>query len=415
VKTRSLLAWGALSSLVTGVTPSFGAPDASVPDSGTAPHMDAGSGGAIGTDSGSPVPPVLDASVDSGPVVSHPSIPVGKACVTAADCAAGLICIPSTSDALGGGGPPGGLCTVDCSKNGQADCDAVDPGSFCGASDADGKIAHCFETCEEGPPLGDAVKCHNRPDVACAPDGQGNGYCAPTCRGNSDCGKRQCNPLTGLCQDSVPGTLSTGAQCDSTAAKNDCFGGACSQYGGGDPTVDNSSCSAVCALGVPGACGTDPDPNSKQLPDAACLPLVADGLESIGDIGGCVQLCDCDTDCRNKSFVCQTVSPLSGLGRGGLCVPGKDGTGAVVKGTACGAGSSAGGATGAGGKSGTSSSGGRGTETSDAGAPAAKSNDSSGCGCRVESNAPSGSDGGRGALALAALGLALLRRRRGAR
>ncbi|HEX7670228.1 MAG TPA: hypothetical protein VF395_11620 [Polyangiaceae bacterium] len=417
MKTRTFLAWGALSSLLTGVTPSLGAPDGSVSDSGS--HVDSGSGGVPGTDSGSHVPPVVDSGVDSGPVVSHPTVPVGQACATAADCAAGLVCIPSTSNALGGGGPPGGLCTVDCSTNGQADCDAVDPLSFCGTFDEAGTVAHCFESCGEGPPIGDAIKCHNRLDVACSPTPDLNGYCAPTCRGDSDCGKRKCNPLSGLCVDSVPGTLGMGAACDSTAAKNDCIGGACSQFGGGAPSVDNSACSAVCSLGVPGACGTDPDPNATKLPDAACLPLVADGLESAGDIGGCVQLCDCDADCRNKSFVCQAVPLTSGLGRTGLCVPGTDAAGAVVKGTSCGAGT--GGATGAGGKSGVAggagNTGGKPTGTPDAGTGpgAAKSGDSSGCGCRVEGSAKGGSDRERGALAVAALGLMFLRRRSRAR
>jgi MYXO-CTERM domain-containing protein len=399
VKMRSLLAWGALTSMTTGVTPSFGAVDASVPDSGPA-HTD--SGVTPRADAAPPAPAAHpDAGVDSGPPT--PSIPVGKACTTAADCEAGLICLLSTSDQLGGAGPAGGLCTVDCSKNGQADCDAVDPGSFCGTFDPAGNIAQCFERCTEGSPVGDAPKCHNRPDMACSPTGVGiDGYCTPTCRGDSDCGKRKCDPFSGLCMDTLTGTLGNGEACDPNAM-NDCMG-ACIQVGGGTLSKANSACSAVCSIGAPGACGTNPDPNASTLPDAACL-LVGDPQEGAGDLGGCAQLCDCDKDCLNPSFVCASVPLAAGIGRPGTCVPGTDASGAPVPGLSCGTGTGgAGGKSGAGGAS--SSTGGG---SPDAGAPAPEKDDSSGCGCHVGASSESGRSG---VLALAALGLAMLRRRR---
>src|SRR5690242_20719961 len=56
---------------------------------------------------------------------------VGKPCNTAADCDEGLICLNEGTNALGLGGPAGGLCTVDCRAHGQKDCNKVDTGSIC--------------------------------------------------------------------------------------------------------------------------------------------------------------------------------------------------------------------------------------------------------------------------------------------
>ena len=161
-------------------------------------------------------------------------------------------------------------------------------------------------------------------------------------------------------------------------------------------------CSAPCSLGVPGGCGVDPA--SKDKPAAACLPLLAG--EAAGDVGGCFQLCDCDGDCLNGSFLCNPTT--TSLGKTGVCVPADQALGHV----ACPA--DGGLSLGAGGNSGTGAGGATGAPDAgpDGGSTAPKGGDSGGCGCHVGERRDSQ---GSGTLAFAALGLALLARRRGAR
>jgi MYXO-CTERM domain-containing protein len=394
VKMRLLLVSAVLASTIVHVSPGICAdaspPDGSSPEAST-PVADSG------TEGGSPR---TDASVPPGDEGGPPrsTFAVGGVCARQSDCPAATTCLLPSSDKLGGGGPAQGLCTVECSTNGQADCDAVDPGSFCFVSD---QVGYCFQGCTAGDPPLDTTKCRDRPDMACTPTSAtstGEGYCKPTCRGNSDCVPRSCDPRTGLCVDNVQGASPTGAACDPAAATNDCPG-TCLTVGT-PATKDNSMCTSACSLGASGAC--DSDPSATALPLTACLftPFAGEGK---GDIGACVQLCDCGDDCKNRSFVCTPIS-LS-IGRPGMCVPATDAVGAPVPALRC---TGSGGASGSGGSSGNSgkSSGGG---TADAGTPAPKSD--SGCGCHVGEN-PDGSRSGP--LALAALGLALLRRRRSA-
>jgi MYXO-CTERM domain-containing protein len=389
VKMRLLLVSAVLVSSLARVSPGFGA-DASVPDASRSadaskPTADSGREAGSRTDASQP------RSDASGTTLA-----IGGACAKPSDCPAGVTCLLPSSTKLGGGGPAKGLCTVDCSINGQADCDAVDPGSLCLAN---GEIGYCFESCIGGDPLPGTTKCKDRPDMACTPASTGDAYCKPTCRGNSDCAPRLCDPVSGLCVDTQTGSKPIGSACDPNAATNDCAGSCLP--GGNPPTSDNSMCSAACSIGEPGAC--DVDPKSTSLPLAACL-LAAYPGEGKGDIGGCAQLCSCDNDCLNKSFVCGAVD-LATVGRAGMCVPGTDSTGAPVTGISCGAGT--GGASGTGGKAGGGRSGSGGS--ADGGTTPAKKSADSGCGCHVgQSRERSRS----GAFVLAALGVAVLRRRR---
>jgi hypothetical protein len=184
---------------------------------------------------------------------------IGKECSKDGDCADGLTCVTTSSDALGMGGPPGGLCTLDCRKNGQADCDRVDTGSVC-ASDQSNAIAFCYETCKVGPVSSGEHKCHDREDFACLPMRTGDGYCTPTCRGDFDCTGRACEPRTGLCSAATAGTLSLGTSCDPVLSSTDCIG-ECSTLGNSMPTKNNSFCTTLCTIGKPGSCGEELTPS----------------------------------------------------------------------------------------------------------------------------------------------------------
>jgi MYXO-CTERM domain-containing protein len=349
--------------------------------------------------------------VDGGKVGVDASLPspryvVGSACKKDGDCSAGLHCVPSSSNELNGGAAANGLCTVDCTAHGQADCDAVDTGSLCLPVNATTKAAYCYERCNEGVPTTDTPKCHNRVDMACAPSSSGVGFCAPTCRADTDCSGRKCSLVSGLCVDSVKGTLPTGAACDPTAKTTACEG-SCLPLTTDTASEKNSICSSVCSLGMPGSCGQAASSSAK--PTAACL-VTFDTGESVGDIGACAQFCDCNADCKNPNFVCQAVVPSIGRGNAGTCVPSTV-AGVVNEGISCGDG-------GTDHDSGTSL-----HPERDAGSVSGKddagtatqhkaSSDSSGCGCRVEGG---GEERSPGAALFGVALLSLFARRRRAR
>jgi MYXO-CTERM domain-containing protein len=399
VKTRPSLVrlLGILGTAIVWATPAHAA-DASVGDSGR-PAQD---GSAPGTDAAPPAPTHL----------------VGKACTQNADCGAGLVCLASTGSSLSGSGPAGGVCSVDCATNGQADCNVVDTGSICVTVDSAKNIKYCFEFCIEGTPAAPTDKCHGRKDVACDPIAQfpGAGFCRPTCNADSDCGTRKCDPANSFCLDKVTGTLPFGSACDRAVGAPACKG-ICFALDPTAPTPDNSFCTLACVIDAPNACGADP--TSAGPPAAACLIAADSASAGSGDLGFCAALCDCDGDCFNPRFVCRPLPAGLGVKRPGWCTRATDSTGVPVQGIACrdaGASPDGGNSSPDGGKK---PAGGGGTPKADAGKAASpdggagqkKSGDSGGCGCRVGGGGGQGSGGA----ALLALALAVLARRRGAR
>ena len=288
---------------------------------------DAGVDGAVAVDGGTrdagdARAPTTDASL------APPTHDVGKPCTKDGDCAKGLTCFTSDTNSLGTGGPPGGLCTVACDKDGQRDCNRVDTGSVC-ASDASGQFNVCYEGCTLGMGAAGDVKCHGRADFGCAPT-QGGGLCVPVCRGDYDCPGRACDPATGTCMTAVQGTLPIGSACDPSASVSMCKGD-CQTLGNGVATRDNSFCSSTCILGGKGGCGQPL--NGSGPPSAACVFSFA-GSEGDGDLGECAELCDCDSDCGNSGFVCHDNAIAAKAGRTGACVPKLTFDG-VTKGHAC--------------------------------------------------------------------------------
>jgi hypothetical protein len=300
-------------SIVGNARPAFGADGGT--DSGTPPRAD---GGALdaGSSAGGDAVAHRDGGADAATPLPPPRHVVGKECSKDADCAAGLVCLTESSDALGAGGPAGGLCTVDCLANGQADCDQVDTGSLCAANQSH-TIAFCYERCNAGPVSPGEHKCHDRADSACRPSQTDMGYCTPTCRGDFDCPGRVCEQRSGLCAAAAMGTLPFGSSCDPVPSTTDCVG-LCSTLGTSMPTKDNSFCTNYCIIGRPGTCG---EPlNASGPPNAACLLKFA-STETDGDLGECVQLCDCDSNCKNPGFICSPTAVKMDTGRAGACVP----------------------------------------------------------------------------------------------
>ena len=294
------------------------------------------------------------ARTDGGPTGSGGSHvvksgPIGKACTADADCGGKLVCIKPSGTTIQGAGPANGVCSFDCSNGDDTTCQAIDPNSVCVGMDRTSVVAYCFEACTQGvTPVGE-TKCHGRKDMACLD----TGFCNPTCRGDFDCAPRKCDLATGLCTDPdklVGGTLPIGTKCDPRASKDNCVGGCLAI------TQTEGICTGSCEIGQIG-CGLDP--NSTAPLDAFC-EWQTSSTAADGDLGFCGQLCDCDGDCRNPDFVCETFSSTfrAQFGRAGACSPAKDlSTDASVPGTPCkptahgdaGADASAGGSTGSGG------------------------------------------------------------------
>lgn len=233
---------------------------------------------------------------------------IGRTCLRDVDCGGqGLTCLLPSSDALGGGGPAGGYCVADCSDDPEA-CSKLDANSVCVRFSSDagstGGPSYCLEACTVGQTAAAASKCHQREDVACDDTGgsvPGDGFCRPTCRGDFDCGTRKCDLGSGFCVDAadITGTLPIGAPCDPSPPE-ECAGAcfALTDKGADGPGM----CAALCTLGTFG-CGLDP--NSTDLPNAACLFGLTDADPGVGDLGLCGKLCDCDADCPAEGRACR--------------------------------------------------------------------------------------------------------------
>lgn len=267
-------------------------------------------GACVGTDGGG-----QDAPVDA------PSFKLGAACTTPAECGAGLDCVLPSSAAIGGEGPAGGLCTVECTTNIGVCSSFGGPGvcTFVGTT------AWCLPACTTG---GAGGKCHGRSDLACGPvtDAASGGQvtaCRPTCGTDQDCGAAgsKCNLASGLCASNLqPGTAPIGAACSGSAT---CVSGACLPLDEPDGGGATQACSGLCVIGAPTGCGATPGPVDGGSKNPACL-LAASPGGGDGDLGYCASLCDDLCGCSNPNFLCKMFNDSSKeqkYGALGYCAP----------------------------------------------------------------------------------------------
>ena len=267
---------------------------------------DEGDGGQTPTPPVTP-PPTVAPTPPTPP--SGTTTKLGTACTADGDCGTGLQCLTSTGSAWRGGGAAHGYCSAPCTS--EATCDALTPGAHCVPNTNGGS---CMLGCEPGSE--NNPKCQGREDVACDLVTNETGpFCSPMCRSDADCGGRKCLIGSGLCIDALAGDDELGASCDPTAEETSCSSGMCAA-GITDGTADAGYCSGVCTFGF-GGCGTT-SPTPEKAGDAACFPAFSGAGR--GDIGLCLQTCNCDADCDADKYVCaQIPGAMEALGVEGFC------------------------------------------------------------------------------------------------
>lgn len=282
-----------------------------------------------------------------GQMDGHPVL--GESCASDADCGGdGLRCLRADQDyGEGSGAPPNGICTAECALD--AACRVFDETAVCATLDEvplmrglaeEPASRFCMLGCRLGAPSG-STKCHGRLDLACRPfappDSQSceddtpcaagsfcyRGQCratacGPRCNLDDDCAPgRYCDPLWGVCTTETPEYTPIGAEClgdgDSESA---CGWGLCLDVftqidtdDGPRPLRVKEMCTQPCTLGAlcaegAGACV------SPRLPTYAQ-----------GDVGYCLQKCDCDADCQNPGDLCRPLSSdnVDRYGSQGVC------------------------------------------------------------------------------------------------
>lgn len=239
---------------------------------------------------------------------------LGGPCSEDADCPDAAFCMRPDADLFLGGGPPQPTCVADCTLDERA-CVAF---SNARCVDVSRSALHeeralCLETCPFGEPVPE--KCHGREDVACESTSAG-GFCRPLCSTDGDCGAGlRCAPDLGVCQpedDSPSEPLALGAGClpEQEPGETGCSG-ICVQNGAA------GVCSTRCVFGSLAAC-TETEPATMGT---ACV-LVSPG-GTIGDVGFCSPLCECDQDCP-PGTLCSAFDEAvltDAFGAQGSCVP----------------------------------------------------------------------------------------------
>jgi hypothetical protein len=126
-----------------------------------------------------------------------PAPALGEACDTDEDCPEGATCLREDRNDLFGGGPPRGMCVVDCSESTEK-CERFGDAVCVNASeDPNASRAFCFPGCAPG--LAQLDKCGERTDLACEPlsTGADAGFCRPFCTRDEECRNGGCDRRRG--------------------------------------------------------------------------------------------------------------------------------------------------------------------------------------------------------------------------
>jgi hypothetical protein len=236
--------------------------------------------------------------VDSGTVVPEAAPPrlsaIGESCLTAADCAQGLTCIPSSP--YGGGGicdvssfgltPTGKSCTGEC--NAPADCCELPLNSS-----VNGTPVHNCQDILTVVLNNDTSACAASPAPASS-IGVGcflySTYCAQNCSTNWSCTANQC---------SYKGTCS-----NSGVAFNGCP--AVTRTGHGLPSTCNTQSNTCAAPTTVGVCNADTDCEGKATNDTG---ITCHGNNCTCFKQGCYVKCGSDLDCHT-GYSCNTTTKL---------------------------------------------------------------------------------------------------------
>ena len=294
------------------------------------------SSGGTSTGAGGGVNTVNTAASTTGNAAGAGNLPeetpgLAEPCGSDDDCESDLICLAADSNALLQGGPSNGMCTSPCDEDNPCALDA--------ACIIFGEDGYCMPMCG----IADGVQdCAERSDavcdvlpvgVSCTSDADCGGgtvcvgtdcmlpVCLPKCGVDSDCPDgRFCDPSYGECVDEEPVGGGLSELCDPEGDAEECQG-----FCAGDD--ETARCLETCAFGIFPGCGSE----SETSGTAACLdPYLATVIDAEysdpGDLGLCVGLCDCNSDCPDDGMVCVSFESVEGfeetevLGRPGFCV-----------------------------------------------------------------------------------------------
>lgn len=281
------------------------------------------------------------------------TVHLGAGCAADVECPTGAFCLRSDSMLLFGGAPPSGTCVGTCDP--QTACARFGVAAVCvetndpmSASSSAGGL--CFESCAIGAGGGTgAAKCHGRERVACAPvEGAATnaGYCRPLCSTSGECLTGVCDPARGVCVSNAAVDRAFGLVCAATpdggAPDGAVDGGRDANDDGavGGPDSDDASgtemhrgcgglcvglsassdvCTRRCRFGSTGECAPETSAGRRR---GGCLFVTKGG--GLGDLGYCGELCDCNADCSETSFVCDAFDDATldrAFGRKGVCTP----------------------------------------------------------------------------------------------
>jgi hypothetical protein len=241
---------------------------------------------------------------------------LGSSCRGSGECAPGLDCVDAAHDD-GSGSPAGGMCTMRC--NNDVDCDTLVEGALCLLHEHFPGPKHCYEPCATNTVFEgglDPDKCHGRDDMVCrtvrpgdrdpSRGGRSIDACTPLCTEHDQCGTgRFCQFSAGICADAPPVGPALGEECDLT--RNTPCQGLCAvdveELARSNRAV--GMCFEACVIGAPLACGGGIVPGTR-----ACLgrlgAFFAVSTHGIGDLGSCVDLCTCTSDCPGGK-ICKPV------------------------------------------------------------------------------------------------------------